>query len=103
MRRVDDGEEEKRKKEKIMSFIVATNVIASRPPKRRLTGTPTSCAKNIVVISVGYNTVKALSKNSCLLSRATVSTLNHCINGIKMFKSNFSANLSPPLSFIDIF
>ena len=40
MRRVDDGEEEKRKKEKIMSFIVATNVIASRPPDRRPTGTP---------------------------------------------------------------
>ena len=28
------------KKEKIMTFIVATNVIASRPPERRPTGTP---------------------------------------------------------------
>ena len=37
MRKVDDGEEkkEKEKKKKIMTFIVATNVIASRP-----TGTP---------------------------------------------------------------
>ena len=38
MRKVDDGEE--KKKEKIMTFIVATNVIASRPPERRPTGTP---------------------------------------------------------------
>ena len=42
MRKVDDGEEkkEKKRKEKIMTFIVATNVIASRPPERRPTGTP---------------------------------------------------------------
>ena len=45
MRKVDDGEEKKRKKrkkkkKKIMTFIVATNVIASRPPERRPTGTP---------------------------------------------------------------
>ena len=32
MRKVDDGEEKKEKK--IMTFIVATNVIASRPPER---------------------------------------------------------------------
>ena len=38
MRKVEDG---KRKiKEKIMSFLVATNVVASRPPERRPTGTP---------------------------------------------------------------
>ena len=42
MRKVDDGEKKKRKKErkKIMTFIVATNVVASRPPERRPTGTP---------------------------------------------------------------
>ena len=41
MRKVDDGEEKrKEKKEKIMTFIVATNVVASRPPERRPTGTP---------------------------------------------------------------
>ena len=42
MRKVDDGEEKKRKekRKKIMTFIVATNVIASRPPKRRPTVTP---------------------------------------------------------------
>ena len=42
MRKVDDGEE---KKEKIMTFIVATNVIASRPPERRPTGTPHARAR----------------------------------------------------------
>ena len=40
MRKVDDGEKKEKKKEKIMTFIVATNVIASRPPERRPTGTP---------------------------------------------------------------
>ena len=38
MRNVDDGG--KKKKEKRMTFLVATNVIASRLPERRLTGTP---------------------------------------------------------------
>ena len=38
MRKVDDGK--KRKRKKIMSFIVATNVVSSRPPERRSTGTP---------------------------------------------------------------
>ena len=37
-------EEKKRKKEKIMTFLVATNVVASRPPERRPTGTPSACA-----------------------------------------------------------
>ena len=53
MRKVDDGEEKKRKKRKrkekrnkIMTFIVATNVIASRPPERRPTGTPHARAKS---------------------------------------------------------
>ena len=39
MRKVDDGEKKKEKKEKIMTFIVATNVIASQPPERQPTGT----------------------------------------------------------------
>ena len=38
MRKVDNGEEKKIKKK--MMFIVATNVIASRLPERRPTGTP---------------------------------------------------------------
>ena len=46
MRKVDEGEEKKKKeKKKIMSFIVATNFIASRPPGRRLTKMPTAHAK----------------------------------------------------------
>ena len=43
MRKVDDGEKENKenkKLKKIMTFIVATNVIASRPPNRRPTGMP---------------------------------------------------------------
>ena len=35
---------EKKWGEKIMLFIVATNVVASRPPERRLTATPTARA-----------------------------------------------------------
>ena len=52
MRKGDDGEEKnggkKQKKtvekKKIMAFLVATNVVASRLPERRLTGTPTARA-----------------------------------------------------------
>ena len=48
MRKVDDGEKKEKKKEKrkkIMTFIVATNVIDSRPPEPRPTGTPHARAK----------------------------------------------------------
>ena len=46
MRKVDKGEEKKeKKKEKILTFIVATNVVASRPAERRPTGTPHARAK----------------------------------------------------------
>ena len=44
MRKGDDGGK-KGKKEKIKMFLVATNVVASRPPERRPTATPTACAK----------------------------------------------------------
>ena len=44
MRKGSDGEEKKEKK--IMAEIVATNVVASRPPERRPTSTPTARAKN---------------------------------------------------------
>ena len=53
MRKVDDGEEKKekrKKRNKIMTFIVATNVIASRPPKRRPTGTPHARAKKDMLL-----------------------------------------------------
>ena len=44
MRKVNNGKRKKEKKEK-MSFLVATNVIASRPPECRPTGTPHARAK----------------------------------------------------------
>ena len=47
MRKVDDGEKKKEKEKKIMMFIVATNVGASRPPERRPTGTPHARAKSV--------------------------------------------------------
>ena len=51
MRKVDDGEEKekikRKKRNKIMTFIVATNVVASRPPERRPTGTPHARANSL--------------------------------------------------------
>ena len=43
MRKGRDGE---KMGEKIITFIVATNGVASRPPNRRPTGTPHTRAKN---------------------------------------------------------
>ena len=43
MRKGDDGE--KKRGKKIMMKIVATNVVASRPPERRPNATPTARAK----------------------------------------------------------
>ena len=47
MRKVDDREKKKKEK-KIMSFLVATNVIASPSPERRPTGTLHAHANNRV-------------------------------------------------------
>ena len=60
MRKVDDGEKKrkKKKKKKIMTFIVATNVIASRPPERRPTGTPHAHAKNGFFASFSFRYTK---------------------------------------------
>ena len=47
MRKGDDGEKKRKKKKKenkIKMFLVAINVVASRPPERRLTATPTAHA-----------------------------------------------------------
>ena len=54
MRKVDNGEKkkEKKKRKKIMTFIVATNVIASRPTERRPTGTPHARANFINIWQV---------------------------------------------------
>ena len=48
MKKSADGEEKKtgEKEKKIKTFLVATNVVASRPPERRPTATPTARAKN---------------------------------------------------------
>ena len=46
MRKVDDREKKTRRRKKIMSFIVATNVVASQPPECRPTETAHACAKN---------------------------------------------------------
>ena len=50
MRKVDDGK--RKRKEIIMSFLVVTNVIASWPPERRPTGTPTAHAKSKLIGSL---------------------------------------------------
>ena len=55
MRKGDDGGEKKKtgkkrgkkkKKKKKKTFLVATNVVASRPPERQLTATPTARANS---------------------------------------------------------
>ena len=47
MRKADDGERKKEKKKKRKLFIVATNVVASRPPEPRPTGMPHARAKSM--------------------------------------------------------
>ena len=52
MRKVDDGEKrkkEEKKEEKIMTFTVATNVVASQPSECLPTGTPIACAKSYIL------------------------------------------------------
>ena len=67
MRKVDDGkrkEKEKRKekkRKKIMTFIAATNVVASRPPEGRLTGTLTTHANKVFGYYRYYRQYKPLS------------------------------------------
>ena len=56
MRKVDDGENGENP-EKIMTFIVATNVVAPRPPKRRATGTPNARANNAFLHNMIINAV----------------------------------------------
>ena len=56
MRKGRDGEK-KMVEWKIMMKIVATNVVASQPPERRRTATPTACA-NIVCVCYLYFNIK---------------------------------------------
>ena len=51
MRKVDNGEKRKykrKKRDKIMLFVVATNVVPSQPPKRQPTGVPIASANMFV-------------------------------------------------------
>ena len=41
-----DNEKKKKRKENNVAFLVATNIVASRPPKRQPTGTPHARANN---------------------------------------------------------
>ena len=69
MRKGDDGEKngkkngKKKKKKKIKTFLVATKVVASRPPERRPTGTPTAHA-NIgrYVVKPKLKTISGMKK-----------------------------------------
>ena len=53
MRKGSDGEKKTGKKKKIKTFLVAINVVASRPPERRPTGTPTARAKSLWLVVGG--------------------------------------------------
>ena len=54
------------KREKIKTFLVATNVVARQLPERQLTGTPTVCAR---YRSTGVINVRTLLKILTKLSR----------------------------------
>ena len=58
MRKGRDGENEKKEK-KIKTFLVATNVVASRPPERRPTATPTARAKKKITVEIVATNVVA--------------------------------------------
>ena len=67
MRKVDDGEEKEKEKKKKRKFIVATNVIASRPPKRRPTGTGKSsvnAAKDSKQLQNIFKTIQIQKKDN---------------------------------------
>ena len=87
MRKVDDGE--KKEKEKIMTFIVATKVVASRPPERRPTGTPTARAKSkyfdsnmsLTLIRLGGGGIYGPRKSKQLFLGSRMSDLpDHLVN-----------------------
>ena len=80
MRKVDDGEK------KIMLFILATNVIASRPPERRPTGTPHTRAKIASLIETHQWTQECNSS----LSRIIAQNLSILMRGY--FQVHFEIN-----------
>ena len=63
MRKVNNGE----KRKKRMTFIVATNVFASQPPRHRPTETPHAYAKMVMILTLIYvreNKVKYVRNDS---------------------------------------
>ena len=83
MRKVDDGEKKRKKKKrkkkkKIMTFIVATNVIASRLPEGRPTGTPHARANCMTRYNLALIT---LLKNTSLGALGTLSPFSTCLVG----------------------
>ena len=53
-----------KKEKKIMTFLVATNVVASRPPERRPTGAPTAHAKSCFPRIPYYQTTYIFTKDT---------------------------------------
>ena len=52
MRKVDNREKRKKRKKKRMWFLMATNVVASRPPERQPTEMLHACAYTSLVVTV---------------------------------------------------
>ena len=76
MRKVDDRE--KKEKEKRMSFIVATNIVASWPPELRLTGTPvarTNCIKTQLTHCIEVRHIRHLEPTGVKYCRRKVSLM----------------------------
>ena len=73
MRKVDEGGKTGKTRRKLISFIVATNAVASGQPERRPTGTPTTRAKNCKLRT---------TKNECDLKS----------KGVVMFYTQLSLN-----------
>ena len=81
MRKDSDGVKNGEKEKKITAEIVATNVVASRPPERRPTATPTARAKKSVDEQI-FNSSQSTSLTFiiCLFEMGHPSDLNGDIN-----------------------
>ena len=79
MRKGRDGGENEMvvKKKKIMAEIVATNVVASRPPERRPTATPTLVPIFLVVFHL-YNELRYTHKQEMELRTCVCTSSYFC-------------------------